>query len=67
MSTDSGYNFDTVLLESTPNDGSATVELPNITDSQVRFKVKAGSICLILEFKLYNIQAGVDGCKTRRL
>ena len=65
MSTDGGYNFDTVLLESTPNDGSATVELPNITDSQVRFKVKAvGSIWFDISNSNSSIifQAGVDGC-----
>ena len=47
------------------NDGSATVELPNITDSQVRFKVKAvGSIWLDISNSNSSIifQAGVDGC-----
>ena len=65
MSTDGGYTFDTVLLDSTPNDGEATVEVPNQTSYQTRFKVKAlGSIW----FDITNINtaiiysAGVDGC-----
>ena len=65
MSTDGGYTFDTVLLDSTPNDGEATVVIPNITSYQTRFKVKAmGSIW----FDITNINtaiiynAGVDGC-----
>lgn len=41
MSTNAGYDFDTVLLESTPNSGSATITLPNITSNIVRFKVKS--------------------------
>jgi len=65
MSIDGGYTFDTVLLDSTPNDGEATVEIPNQTSYQTRFKVKAlGSIW----FDITNINtaiiysAGVDGC-----
>ena len=65
MSTDGGYTFDTVLLDSTPNDGEATVEIPNQTSYQTRFKVKAlGSIW----FDITNMNtaiiysAGVDGC-----
>jgi len=65
MSTDGGYTFDTVLLDSTPNDGEETVEIPNQTSYQTRFKVKAlGSIW----FDITNINtaiiynAGVDGC-----
>ena len=41
MSTNGGYDFDVVLLESTPNSGSATITLPNIDSNLVRFKVKA--------------------------
>lgn len=41
MSTNGGYDFDTVLLESTPNSGSAVITLPNISSNLVRFKVKA--------------------------
>ena len=65
MSTDGGYTFDTVLSDSTPNDGEATVEIPNQTSYQTRFKVKAlGSIW----FDITNMNtaiiysAGVDGC-----
>lgn len=41
MSTNGGYDFDVVLLESTPNSGSASITLPNIDSNLVRFKVKA--------------------------
>ena len=41
MSTNGGYDFDTVLLESTPNSGAAVITLPNISSNLVRFKVKA--------------------------
>jgi hypothetical protein len=65
ISTDGGYNFDTIILSSTPNDGSETVTIPNITSYQTRFRVKAvGSIW----FDISNLntailfQAGVDGC-----
>ena len=65
ISTDGGYNFDTVILSSTSNDGSETVLIPNISSSTTRFRVKAvGSIW----FDISNIntaiifQAGIDGC-----
>jgi len=65
MSTDGGYNFNTVLLDSTPNDGEATVTIPNQTSYQTRFKVKAiGSIW----FDITNLNTailyfeGIDGC-----
>tara|TARA_Y100000589_G_scaffold326368_1_gene365995 strand:+ start:152 stop:2422 length:2271 start_codon:yes stop_codon:yes gene_type:complete len=65
ISTDGGNNFDTIILSSTPNDGSEFVEIPNITSYQTRFRVKAvGSIW----FDISNINtailfsSGVDGC-----
>ena len=39
-SSDSGQNFDTTLLASTPNDGSQLVTLPNATTTQARIKVQ---------------------------
>ncbi|HQI42196.1 MAG TPA: M12 family metallo-peptidase [Ignavibacteriaceae bacterium] len=41
LSTDGGYNFNTVLVASTPNDGSEIVTIPNTPTSQARIKVEA--------------------------
>ena len=41
LSTDGGYNFNTVLLASTPNDGSQQVDIPNLPTTQARIKVEA--------------------------
>ncbi|MEO5967451.1 MAG: T9SS type A sorting domain-containing protein [Ferruginibacter sp.] len=41
LSTDGGYTFPNILLESTPNSGNADVTLPNIQTSQARIKVEA--------------------------
>lgn len=41
LSTDSGNNFSTVLLASTPNDGSQSVTLPSISSSTCRIRVRA--------------------------
>ena len=40
LSTDGGFTYPTLLVGSTPNDGSATVTLPSIVTSQARIKVK---------------------------
>ena len=41
FSTDGGLTFPTVLLASTPNDGTAAVTLPNVNTSQGRLKIQA--------------------------
>lgn len=41
LSTDGGNTFPTVLLESTPNDGSQVVTLPNTTSTTARIKIEA--------------------------
>ena len=43
LSTDGGYTFPTLLVAGTPNDGSASVLVPNATTSQARIKVKASN------------------------
>jgi hypothetical protein len=41
LSTDGGNTFPTVLLASTPNDGSANVNIPCVFSTQARIKVEA--------------------------
>ncbi|MFU8875607.1 M12 family metallo-peptidase [Micromonospora sp. SL4-19] len=41
LSTDGGATFPYVLAESTPNNGSATVNLPNVATKQARIKIEA--------------------------
>jgi hypothetical protein len=41
FSSDGGLTFPTVLLASTPNDGSVSVQLPRLNTTQGRFKIQA--------------------------
>lgn len=41
LSTDGGNTFPTVLIASTPNDGSQAVQLPQVSSGQARIKVEA--------------------------
>ena len=41
LSTDGGATFGTVLAASTPNDGSQTLTMPNVTASGVRIRIEA--------------------------
>lgn len=40
LSTDGGYNYDTVLVDSTPNDGSHTITVPEISAPFCRIMVQ---------------------------
>ena len=41
LSTDGGNTFPTVLLNSTPNDGSEAVTIPNVSSTTARLKIEA--------------------------
>ncbi|GAB3849937.1 hypothetical protein GCM10028822_14570 [Hymenobacter terrigena] len=41
FSTDGGLTFPTVLLASTPNDGTQSVQLPDVSTTKGRFKIQA--------------------------
>ena len=41
FSTDGGLTFPTVLLASTPNDGTQAVQFPNVNTTKGRFKIQA--------------------------
>ena len=41
LSTDGGQNFDTILAENTPNDGSETITVPNINATTCRIMIEA--------------------------
>lgn len=43
LSTDGGQNFDTVLAENTPNDGTEVITVPNIDAANCRIMVSADS------------------------
>ena len=67
LSTDNGLTFSTILAENTPNDGSESITIPNITAANCRIMVQAvGNIFYSLNEK--NIAIGpytyeqVDAC-----
>ncbi|NNC45362.1 MAG: T9SS type A sorting domain-containing protein [Winogradskyella sp.] len=61
LSTDAGVTFDTVLLESTPNDGSADVTIPNVDAADCRIIVEAvGNIFFNINSQPFAIQANLS-------
>lgn len=58
LSVDGGYTYPYVLAESTPNDGSEAVTLPNVATTQARLKIEAvGNIFFDLSNADFTIQA----------
>jgi reprolysin-like metallo-peptidase family M12B/type IX secretion system substrate protein/fibronectin type III domain protein/pre-peptidase len=65
LSTDGGNTFPTVLLASTPNDGSEVVTVPNITGTTNRIKVEAvGNIFFDISNSNFTIAAASCGTPT---
>ena len=64
MSTDGGQTFPTVLIASTPNDGSQALTIPNTATSTARIKVEAvGNIFFDISNTNFTITAG-SSCGT---
>ena len=62
LSTDGGLTYPTVLLASTPNDGSETVTIPNTPTTTARVKVEAvGNIFFDISNNNFSITAAVSG------
>jgi len=63
LSTDGGYTFSTLLLDGTPNDGNASVLLPNLSTSQARIKVKGSNhVFFDISNGNFTIEPGIVGC-----
>ncbi len=59
LSTDGGLTYPTTLIANTPNDGSQTVNLPNIATSQARVMVKGtNNIFFDISNQNFSIAAG---------
>jgi hypothetical protein len=64
LSTDGGLTFPTVLVASTPNDGSEVVTIPNTPTTTARVKIEAvGNIFFDISNANFTITAG-SGCGT---
>ncbi len=59
LSTDGGNNFSTTLLAGTPNDGTQSVSLPNVSTGQARVKVKC-STNVFFDISNTNFTIGVN-------
>jgi hypothetical protein len=62
LSTDGGQTFPTILLATTPNDGSQAVTIPNVATTTARIKVESiGNIFFDISNANFTITAGA-GC-----
>jgi uncharacterized repeat protein (TIGR01451 family) len=62
LSTDGGYTYPTILEANTPNDGSASILVPNINTSSARVRVScAGNIFFDISNANFNIVLGDPG------
>jgi hypothetical protein len=61
LSTDGGTTFNTVLASNTPNDGSETITVPNVSCTQCRIMVEAvGNIFYALNSQYFSTTLGTD-------
>ena len=62
LSTDGGLTYPTVIIESTPNDGSETLNIPNTPSTTARIKIEAvGNIYFDISNNNFTITAGAAG------
>lgn len=65
LSTDGGYTYPYLLSAASPNNGSATVSLPNISTDSARIKVAAkDNIYFDLNSHNFSLQAGTSTAET---
>lgn len=58
LSTDGGLNFDTLLAEDTPNDGSEIITVPNVDATSCRIMVRgAGNIFYAVNDNTFSIES----------
>ena len=62
LSTDGGLTYPTLVLTGTPNDGTQTINVPNIVTTQARIKVKAnGNVFFDISNANFSIANGSSG------
>jgi len=62
LSTDGGLTYPTILIASTPNDGSEIINIPDLVTTQARVKVEAiGNIFFDISDQNWNITAAASG------
>ena len=65
LSTDGGLNFDTVLVNNTPNDGSQNITVPSFSASNCRVMVEAvGNIFFNINTEKFSIGDFITSCTT---
>lgn len=65
LSTDGGYDYNTVLVESTPNDGSHTITVPNISAPFCRIMVQpVDNVYFAINSSTFAIGQFVTSCVT---